>query len=46
MRQPEKPLWRKSLLNNLNLYDITNALSEIYENGDIHGYDSDQSGYY
>lgn len=46
MEESKRPLWKKSMLQQLNLYDITNALSEIYETGDMYGYNSDQAGYY
>lgn len=46
MAQSKAPLWKKSMLQRLNLYDIRENLYEILENGDMYGYDSDKSGYY
>ena len=47
MEQSKRPLWRKTMLQSLNLYDIKNFLSEIYENGDVFGYArEDESAYY
>ena len=46
MKQSEIPLWRKSMLQHLNLTDIEQALYEIVDNGDVFGYESDESGYY
>lgn len=46
MKQSEIPLWRKSMLQHINLADIEQTLYEISENGDMFGYESDESGYY
>lgn len=54
MKQPQKPLWRKSMLDNLNIDNIFENLSEISGNGDYYGYERDtswndyknESGYY
>ena len=46
MKQSERPLWRRSMLQHLNLTDIEEALYEISQNGDMFGYESDESGYY
>lgn len=49
MKQSETPLWRKSMLRNLNLSDILFNLDEIGENGDPFGYENDdlkKSEYY
>lgn len=46
MKQSETPLWRKSMLQHLNLADIGETLYEISENGDMFGYESEESGYY
>ena len=49
MKQPTKPLWKKSMLQSLNLYDIMEYLYEISDNGDIYGYEREEdgeSGYY
>ena len=47
MKQSKTPLWKKSMLKKLNLYDIRDQLQEIYENGDMYGYDyGDIEGYY
>lgn len=46
MKQPDVPLWRKSMLQHLNLDDILKTLYEIAENGDPFGYESSENGYY
>ncbi|MDO4563943.1 MAG: hypothetical protein Q4C12_08975, partial [Clostridia bacterium] len=46
MKQSQTPLWRKSILQKLNLYDIKDYLYEIGENGDMYGYDGGDEGYY
>ncbi len=46
MKQPDVPLWRKSMLQHLDLDDILKTLYEIAENGDPFGYESSESGYY
>ena len=46
MKQSERPLWKKSILQTLNLYDIKSYLYEISENGDPYGYENGESGYY
>lgn len=49
MKQSETPLWKKSMLRNLNLSDILFNLDEISENGDPFGYENDylkKSEYY
>lgn len=46
MKRSEIPLWRRSMLQHLNLADIEEALNEIFQNGDMFGYESDESGYY
>lgn len=46
MNQPKTPLWKKSMLETLNYYDITEYLYEIGDNGDMYGYDREESGYY
>lgn len=46
MDQPKRPLWKKSMLQTLNYYDITEYLDEIVNNGDPWGYERDESGYY
>lgn len=47
MKQSKIPLWKKSMLEKLNLYDIRDQLQEIYENGDMYGYDYGEiEGYY
>ena len=39
MEQSKTPLWRRSMLNRLNFYGITELLDEIGCNGDPYGYD-------
>lgn len=50
MKQSKIPLWKKSMLQNLNLYDIITYLQEIAENGEMYGYErcyeKNESGYY
>lgn len=47
MNQPKTPLWKRSMLEKLNLYDIRDQLQEICENGDMYGYDHGEiEGYY
>lgn len=46
MQQSKKPLWKKSMLQTLNLDDIREFLDEISENGEMYGYDRDEDGYY
>lgn len=46
MKQSQTPLWKKSVLQHLNLYDIKEYLYEISDNGDMYGYDGGDEGYY
>ena len=46
MKQSKTPLWKKSMLEKLNIDNIREALWEISDNGDYYGYDTDESGYY
>ena len=46
MKQSKIPLWKKSMLQFLNLSDISECLWEILENGDMYGYDREESEYY
>lgn len=46
LEQGKKPLWRKTILQNLNLDDLKESLSEIYESGDYYGYDGESMGEY
>lgn len=46
MKQSKTPLWKKSILQKLNLSDIRDYLYEISDNGDIYGYDGGDDGYY
>jgi hypothetical protein len=49
MKESKRPLWKKSMLQRLNLTDISDFLYEISDNGDMHGYNRDEegeSGYY
>ena len=46
MKQSETPLWRKSIIENLDLSSIMDYLCEIDENGDMYGFDREESGYY
>jgi len=46
MKQPKTPIWKKSMLQNLYFDKIIETLDEITENGDMYGYDTDETGYY
>ena len=46
MKRSKIPLWKKSMLQFLNLGDISECLWEIVENGDMYGYDREESEYY
>lgn len=50
MKKPEHkcaPLWKKSMVDGLSLFQITDFLSEIMDNGDMYGYEyGDESEYY
>ena len=50
MKQSMRPMWKKSMLQSLNLWDIHDYLYEISENGDCDGYEREgekgESGYY
>ena len=52
MKQSERPIWRKSMLQTLNLDSICEYLDEISESGDAYGYETDneyhtdRTGYY
>lgn len=44
--QSKRPLWKKSMLQSLNFYEIIEYLDEIGNNGDPYGYAREESGYY
>lgn len=49
MKQSKQPMWKKSMLQTLNLCGIKDYLYEISDNGDCYGYDrceEGESGYY
>lgn len=47
MQASKRPLWKKSMLQTLNFYEINSLLDEISENGDMCGYASgEKSEYY
>jgi hypothetical protein len=49
MKESKRPLWKKSMLQTLNLDDIMEYLGEISDNGDMYGYErgeQGESGYY
>lgn len=46
MEKSKTPLWKRSILQHLNLGDIQDDLWRISENGDCYGYDGGQEGYY
>lgn len=46
-KKSKTPIWRKSMLDKLNLFSVLEAIDEIAENGDPYGYESgDEDGYY
>ena len=46
MNQSKRPIWKKSILENLTFYDIIGWLDEVGEDGDMYGYERGDSGYY
>lgn len=46
MKQTDRPIWKRSMLQTLNLDTIREELFAMSENGDPYGYDSDEEGYY
>lgn len=46
MKKTERPMWKRSMLAALNYSDIYNNLYEIVEDGDMFGYEREESGYY
>lgn len=49
MKESKRPLWKKSMLQSLDLSSIMDYLYEISENGDMYGYkreEDGESGYY
>lgn len=46
MKESKRPLWKKSMLQSLDLSSIVDYLYEISENGDMYGYDGGDDGYY
>lgn len=46
LKQAQKPLWRKTILQHLNLDDIRESLWEIGDAGDYYGYEGDSKGEY
>lgn len=46
MKQSKTPLWKKSCLDELSIYEIQKFLDEIGDNGDMSGYSGGQDGYY
>lgn len=46
MKQSSIPLWKKSIIQNLDFNSIVDWLYEIDNNGDAYGYDREESGYY
>ena len=52
MNHSKRPLWKKSILQTLNLADVLDYINEIAENGDMFGYARDgdygtgEDGYY
>ena len=49
MKSSKRPLWKKSMLQSLDLSSIVDYLCEISDNGDMYGYEREEygeSGYY
>ena len=49
MKHSQKPLWKKSMLQHLNIDSIRECLEEIQDNGDSYGYireEENENGYY
>jgi hypothetical protein len=49
MKESKRPVWKKSMLQSLDLGSITDYLYEISDNGDMYGYEREEdgeSGYY
>lgn len=46
MKQSKRPIWKKSILENLTFYDVVEWLEEVGEDGDMYGYERGDSGYY
>ncbi len=47
MKNSKTPIWKKSMIQKLNLVEIKDMLYEIMENGDMYGYsDGDTGSYY
>lgn len=49
MKESKRPIWKKSMLQSLDLSSIMDYLYEISDNGDMYGYDREEdgeSGYY
>ena len=46
MKRPKRHIARKGMIDKLSLSDINEALYEIADNGDMHGYDGGDEGYY
>lgn len=45
-KSTKNPIWKKSMLETLNYSDIWDYLDEIESDGDLLGYESEESGYY
>ena len=46
MKESKRPVWKKSMLQSLDLSSIMDYLYEISENGGMYGYDGGDDGYY
>lgn len=46
MKQTERPMWKKSMLANLNLDAVRSDLYDMADNGDMYGYSGGDEGYY
>ena len=46
MKQTERPMWKKSMLADLNLDAVRSDLYDMADNGDMYGYSGGDEGYY
>lgn len=44
VKQSKVPLWKRSMLESLNINDLKDLLWEIAEDGDSDGYENERSG--
>lgn len=46
LSKSKSPMWRRSMMDRLNLQDIVRDLEEISESGDYYGYEGESLGEY